>query len=135
MVRPKTQINPVGFFSDKGKQDRLLGFFLMGLGAVLTWLCPSLSGPDAFFGAWCRPIGQGGFGFTDMMNFLSLHHCPICYVGLGWVIYGLIMVVGFTVPCPFLEGIKRHKSNFGLSWERLLRGNQTQLNFSAASDV
>jgi hypothetical protein len=74
--------------------DHLLALLTMGLGAVLIWLGPSISGLDALHSTWCRPAGQVGFSLGDLMNFLSAHHCPVCYVGAAMILYGLFMLVG-----------------------------------------
>jgi hypothetical protein len=74
--------------------DNLLAFLTMVLGAILIWRGPSISGFDALHGAWCRQAGQVGFSLGDVMNFLSAHHCPVCYVGAAMILYGLFMLVG-----------------------------------------
>ncbi len=74
--------------------DHLLALMTIGLGVVLVWLGPSISGLNALHSTWCRPAGQVGFSLGDFMSFLSAHHCPVCYVGAAMIAYGLFMLVG-----------------------------------------
>ena len=94
MVQPLLQTSTRTRTLAKEFPDHLLALLTMGLGAMLIWLGPSISGLDTLHSTWCRPAGQVGFSVGDFMNFLSAHHCPICYLGAAMILYGLFMLVG-----------------------------------------
>ena len=94
MVQPLLQSSTRTRALAKEFPDHLLALVTIGLGVVLIWLGPSISGLDALHRTWCRPAGQVGFILGDFMSFLSAHHCPICYVGAAMIAYGLFMLAG-----------------------------------------